>query len=82
VLPDIMANAGGVIVSYFEWVQNIEGYRWDLDRVNGELDKMMVQTYATVRDTARDSGLSYRQAAFAIAIERVVNAIELRDSVV
>jgi len=82
VLPDIMANAGGVIVSYFEWVQNIESYRWDIDRVNGELDKMMVETYATVRDTARDSGLSYRQAAFAIAIERVVNAIELRDSVV
>jgi len=82
VLPDIMANAGGVTVSYFEWVQNLEGYRWDLDRVNSELDKMMVQAYRTVRETARNSGLSHRQAAFTIAVERVVNAMELRDSIV
>ncbi len=52
VIPDILANAGGVTVSYFEWVQNIQQFRWELDRVTEELSRKMRRAYAAVRDVA------------------------------
>lgn len=78
VLPDIYANAGGVTVSYMEWVQNIQKYRWDEDRVNDELRKIMRQAWGDLKDTARRFDCDLRTAAFALAISRVGRATELR----
>lgn len=73
-VPDILANAGGVTVSYFEWAQNIQQFRWELDRVRHELEKMMVGAYAAVRDVAREKSLDFRTAAFVLGIQRVGRA--------
>ena len=78
VLPDILVNAGGVIVSYFEWTQNLQEFHWEEDRVNGELRKTIVRAYHAVRDRVVSEGLTYRQAAFDIGVQRVARAIELR----
>ncbi len=80
-VPDILANAGGVIVSYFEWAQNIQQFHWDEDRVNSELKRRIVGAYESVRDRAAGEGLTLRQAAFAVAVERVARATVLRGFV-
>ena len=80
-LPDILANAGGVIVSYFEWAQNVQQFRWDEDRVNTELKRTITTAYEAVRDRAAAEGLTFRQAAFAVAVARVARATELRGFV-
>jgi glutamate dehydrogenase (NAD(P)+) len=81
VIPDILANAGGVTVSYFEWSQNIQQFRWELDRVNNELERVMRQAYASVARLAQDTGLDMRTAAFVLAIKRVAKAAASRQSV-
>lgn len=78
VVPDVMANAGGVIVSYFEWVQNLQNLRWEERRINDRLGTIMRRTYRNVRDRATRSGLPLREAAFELGIERVVEAERLR----
>jgi glutamate dehydrogenase (NAD(P)+) len=81
VVPDILANAGGVIVSYFEWTQNIQQFRWPEERVNAELEEKMVAAYGELRDAAASKRLTLRDAAYAIAVERVAQAIRLRGFV-
>ena len=78
VIPDIIANAGGVIVSYFEWVQNLQQFTWDLDEINFKLKKKINKGYRDVFDYSKDNNLSLRTAAFAYAIERVIEVVKMR----
>ena len=77
VLPDILANAGGVTVSYFEWVQNRQHYRWTLDRVRQELEHTLSDAFEKVWQTSNQHDVSLRTAAYMIAINRVQRAGEL-----
>ena len=77
ILPDILANAGGVTVSYFEWVQNRQHYSWSLDRVRQELDRTLSEAFEHVWQTSVQSKVSLRTAAFMLAIQRVQRATEL-----
>lgn len=78
VIPDILANAGGVIVSYFEWVQNTQNYYWSEGEVNLKLKKQILDAYRTVLTEAESFDLSLRKAAYSCAINRVIAAEKLR----
>jgi len=78
VLPDIWVNAGGVTVSYFEWVQNIQQFSWDEDRITSELGRHMRDAYATLARVVRERKVSFRTAAYIVAIGRVGRATTLR----
>ena len=75
VLPDILANAGGVTVSYFEWVQDLQQLFWDEAEVNRRLEQAMVKTFHEVHDTTKKYGCDYRAAAYIVAIGRVAKAV-------
>ena len=77
VLPDILANAGGVTVSYFEWAQNRQHYKWTLDRVRHELDRTLSEAFESVWQESVSKKVSLRTSAFMLAIQRVKRASEL-----
>jgi len=78
VVPDILANAGGVAVSYFEWIQNIQSVKWDEDKINERLENLMVKAFNDVWDTAQKAETSLRMGAYMLAVDRIVTASKLR----
>jgi glutamate dehydrogenase (NAD(P)+) len=78
VLPDVIANAGGVTVSYFEWVQDFSSFFWTEDEINARLVRIMKEAFAGVWSVAQDKGVSLRTATFIVACTRILRARELR----
>jgi glutamate dehydrogenase (NAD(P)+) len=78
VLPDVLANAGGVVVSYFEWVQGLQEYFWKEDEVNAKLNDIVTRAYNATAELAQRKGLSMRLAAYGLAVQRVAEATTTR----
>ncbi len=78
VVPDILANAGGVTVSYFEWAQNLQQFRWDYSRVVAELEKIMTKSFADVMKSTEKYNVTMRIGAYILALDRVAKATKLR----
>ena len=77
-IPDILANAGGLCVSYFEYIQDIHSYFWKLDRIYRELKRIILEAFEDVYNLSKERKVSLRTAAYIIAVSRVARAIELR----
>ena len=82
IVPDILANSGGVMGSYFEWTQNIQEFTWPLDKFRGELDVRMEKAFGNVHKVSKKYSVDLRTAAFIVSVGRVANAFEMRGSLV
>jgi len=82
IVPDILANAGGVMGSYFEWTQNIQEFSWPIEKFRDELDSRMAQSFSTVNKTAKRYGVNLRTAAMIVAVGRVAEAVSMRGALV
>ncbi len=78
VVPDILANAGGVCVSYFEYIQDNHSYFWKLERINHELKNILVNAFENVYKSSKEKNVTLQIASYIIAISRLAKAIELR----
>ncbi|MFW9943268.1 MAG: glutamate dehydrogenase, partial [Candidatus Thorarchaeota archaeon] len=76
--PDILANAGGVVVSYFEWVQSLQQLCWSERDVNVKLRDIMVDAFNSVLEVSKDKKVDMREAAYILALRKVTEALEIR----
>lgn len=77
-IPDVLVNTGGVTVSYFEWLQDLNRRTWSLERVNNELESIMLSAWSDVETTVTNRSISWRHAAYVLALERIAEAKETR----
>ena len=77
-VPDILANAGGVVVSYFEWVQNIQSLMWDEEEINRAQEKIMIRAFNAVWDSSKENDVSLRMGAYIVALGRLISARRIR----
>ena len=77
-IPDIFANSGGVIVSYFEWVQNIQELTWERDQVNDMLEKLMTKSFQNILDAVDECHCTFRMAAYIVALRKLIFAEQMK----
>jgi glutamate dehydrogenase (NAD(P)+) len=82
IVPDILANSGGVMGSYFEWTQNIQEFSWPIDKFRRELDVRMEKAFINVHEVSKKYSIDLRTAAFVVSVGRVAEAFEMRGSLV